>query len=328
MRAIRTVIEQLDIRRAQVMVEAIIAEVNISKTQDLGVDWAFFDNDTIAAASLVSLDPATLAAAVASGSAVGLLRSGINIGGGGTSGGNDFAVLLRALRGDSNTNILSTPSLVTLDNEEAEIKVGQEVPFLTGSFTNTGSNTGAVNPFQTIERKDVGLTLKITPQINEGQTVQLKIDQETSSISAGASSSLDLITNKRTLTSSVLIENGDILVLGGLIDDQQTEGEQSVPLLGKIPLLGALFRSTNRRKEKKNLMLFIRPVILRDSRVADYYTRQKYDFIREKQLEQFKKANYFNQDEIAVLPEMKDLTRPQTRQAPSSQQAPATNSRP
>ena len=312
MRAIRSVIEQLDIRRAQVMVEAIIAEVNISKTQDLGVDWAIFDNDTVAAASLVSLSPADLAAAVASGSAVGLLRSGINIGGGGTnSSGNDFAILLRALRGDSNTNILSTPSLVTLDNEEAEIKVGQEVPFLTGSFTNTGGNTGAVNPFQTVERKDVGLTLKITPQINEGETVQLKIDQETSSINSSATSSLDLITNKRTLTSSVLIENGDILVLGGLIDDQETDSQQSVPLLGKIPLLGALFRSESKTKDKRNLMLFIRPIILRDSGTAHYYTRQKYDFIRNKQLEEFQKGNYFKRKDTPVLPEMKDLTRPQ-----------------
>ncbi len=310
MRAIRSVIEQLDIRRAQVMVEAIIAEVSINKTSELGVDWAIFDNDTIAAASLVSLDPASLAAAVASGSAVGLLRSGINIGGGGTKSGNDYAVLLRALQGDSDTNILSTPSLVTLDNEEAEITVGQEVPFLTGSFSNTGSTTGAVNPFQTIERKDVGLTLKITPQINEGQTVQLKIDQETSSISPGATSNLDLITNKRTLTTSVLIENGDILVLGGLIDDQQTEGQQAVPVLGKIPLLGALFRSKTTRKDKRNLMLFIRPVILRDSRAADYYTRQKYDYIREKQLEQFHKADYFSRRDRPVLPQMNDLTSP------------------
>ena len=316
MRAIRSVIEQLDIRRAQVMVEAIIAEVSINKTSDLGVDWAIFDEDSVAAASLVSLEPAALAAAVASGSAVGLLRSGINIGGGGTRKGNDYAILLRALQGDSDTNILSTPSLVTLDNEEAEITVGQEVPFLTGSFSNTGGNTGSVNPFQTIERKDVGLTLKITPQINEGETVQLKIDQETSSISPGATSNLDLITNKRTLTTSVLIENGDILVLGGLIDDQQTDSTQAVPILGKIPLLGALFRSKSTTKGKRNLMLFIRPVILRDSRAADYYTRQKYNYIRDKQLEQFEKADYFNRKDRPVLPEMNDLTK--TGTAPTS----------
>ncbi|MGB1581250.1 MAG: type II secretion system secretin GspD [Nevskiales bacterium] len=319
MRAIRSVIEQLDIRRAQVMVEAIIAEVNISKTQDLGVDWAIFDNDTVAGASLLSIDPATLAQAVANGSAVGLLRSGINIGGAGTESGNDFAILLRALRGDSNTNILSTPSLVTLDNEEAEIKVGQEVPFLTGSFTNTGSTTGSVNPFQTVERKDVGLTLKITPQINEGETVQLKIDQETSSINSSATSSLDLITNKRTLTSSVLIENGDILVLGGLIDDQETDSQQSVPLLGKIPLLGALFRSESKTKDKRNLMLFIRPVILRDSGTANYYTRQKYDFIRNKQLEEFQKGNYFKRKDTPVLPDMNELTRPQRKASTNSE---------
>lgn len=316
MRAIRSVIEQLDIRRAQVMVEAIIAEVSLNKTNQLGVDWAVFNDGEVAGASLLSLDPANIAAAVASGSPVGLLRSGINIAGGEVGNtGTEYAVLLRALRGDSDTNILSTPSLVTLDNEEAEITVGQEVPFLTGSFSNTGGTTGSVNPFQTIERKDVGLTLKITPQINEGQTVQLKIDQETSSISPGSTSNLDLITNKRTLTTSVLIENGDILVLGGLIDDQQTDSEQSVPLLGKIPLLGALFRSTTTTKDKRNLMLFIRPVILRDSRAASYYTRQKYDFIRDKQLERYRKGRFLQRrSDRPILPEMSDLNGAETTQ--------------
>lgn len=306
MRAIRNVIQQLDLRRAQVLVEAIIAEVSLTKTRELGVDWAVLDNDDIAAAGLLSLDPASLAAAVASGNAVGLIRSGLNIGGGSSDDNRDFAILLRALRGDGNTNILSTPTLVTLDNEEAEITVGQEVPFLTGSFTNTGSNTGAVNPFQTVERRDVGLSLKITPQINEGKSVQLKIEQETSSISAGSSSAVDLITNKRTLATSVLIESGDILVLGGLIDDQVTESETAVPLLSRIPLLGELFRARSVQNSKQNLMVFIRPIILRENTQANYFTREKYNFMREKQLQEYKAGSYLlDKKSRPVLPDIK-----------------------
>ncbi len=305
MRAIRNVITQLDIRRAQVLVEAIIAEVSLNKTRELGVDWALLDDDEVAAAGLLSLDPADLASAVAQGNAVGLLRSGLNIGGGTSDDGRDFAILIRALRGDGNTNILSTPNLVTLDNEEAEITVGQEVPFLTGSFSNTGATNGSVNPFQTVERRDVGLTLKITPQINEGKSVQLKIEQETSGISAGSDSAVDLITNKRTLTTSVLVDSGDILVLGGLIDDQLIETETAVPLLSRIPLLGELFRSRSVTKDKRNLMIFIRPVILRDGGQANYYTRQKYDFMRQRFAEEYKAGSYLiDRDSRPVMPEI------------------------
>lgn len=305
MRAIRNVIEQLDLRRAQVLVEAIIAEVSLTKTRELGVDWALLEDDEVAAAGLLSLDPSALAAAVASGNAVGLIRSGLNIGGGVSEDGRDFALILRALRGDGNTNILSTPTLVTLDNEEAEITVGQEVPFLTGSFTNTGSNTGSVNPFQTVERRDVGLSLKITPQINEGKSVQLKIEQETSSISAGSSSAVDLITNKRTLATSVLIESGDILVLGGLIDDQVTENETAVPLLSRIPLLGELFRSRSVQNSKQNLMVFIRPIIIRENSDANFFTREKYNFMRNKQIEEYKAGSYLlGKDARPVLPDI------------------------
>ncbi|MGH8530195.1 MAG: type II secretion system secretin GspD [Nevskiales bacterium] len=308
MRAIKSVIEQLDIRRAQVLVEAIIAEVSINKQRDLGIDFAVFDNEDIAAAGLLSLDPAQVAAAVAAGSPAGLLRSGLNLAGGYSKDGTEFVFLLRALAGDGNTNILSTPTLITLDNEEAEIKVGQEVPFLTGSFTNTGSGTpGAVNPFQTIERRDVGLTLKITPQINEGDTVQLKIEQETSSIAAGGSGqsqAQDLITNRRTISTVVLVESGATLVLGGLIDDNVTENETKIPLLGDIPIIGNLFKSQSVRNNKQNLMVFIRPVILRSNVQADYYTRRKYDFVRSKQLENIDDTTLMiRKKEKALLPE-------------------------
>ncbi len=330
MRAIRNVIDQLDLRRAQVLVEAIIAEVSLTKTRELGVDWAILDEDEVAAAGLLSLDPAALAGAVASGNAVGLIRSGLNIGGGGSENGRDFALILRALRGDGNTNILSTPTLVTLDNEEAEITVGQEVPFLTGSFSNTGATSGSVNPFQTVERRDVGLSLKITPQINEGKSVQLKIDQETSSISAGSTSAVDLITNKRTLATSVLIESGDILVLGGLIDDQVTENETAVPLLSRIPLLGALFRSRSVQNSKQNLMIFIRPVILRENNEANFFTREKYNFIRNKQIEEREEGSYLlNRNSRPVLPDVKIYEkRPLTGKSQTSSTSPKSKDKP
>jgi len=199
--------------------------------------------------------------------------------------GTSFAVLVNALSSNTNTNVLSTPSLITRDNEEAEIKVGQEVPFVTGSYTNNnagGGVNGVVNPFNTVERKDVGLTLGFTPQISAGDTIQLTIDQEISSIAQNSSTTgaVDLITNNRTLTTSVEVENGQILVLGGLIDDQVTESQSKVPLLGDIPLIGALFTNRSVQKNKRNLLNFIRPTILRGGGEADYYTRKKYNYIR------------------------------------------------
>ena len=198
----------------------------------------------------------------------------------------DYAALVRVLAGDSNTNILSTPSLVTLDNEEAEIVVGQNVPFVTGSFTTTGSTGSVTNPFQTIQRQDVGLTLKVKPQINEGNAVKMDIDQEVSSIApapAGISAS-DIITNKRSIKTSVLVESGQIMVLGGLIDDQLKQSQQKVPLLGDIPLLGWLFRYTSTTKDKTDLMVFIHPVILRDAAANMRITGGKYDYMRTQQI--------------------------------------------
>ena len=177
----------------------------------------------------------------------------------------NFAVILRALRNDGNTNILQTPSITTLDNEEAEIKVAQEVPFVTGQFTSAGADTagGQVNPFQTIQREEVGTILKITPQINEGTAVQLKIEQESSSLSP-VTTAVDLVTNKRTISTTVLVEDGGIIVLGGLITDEARETESRVPILGAIPIIGELFKTRSGAKDKRNLMVFIRPTILRD----------------------------------------------------------------
>jgi general secretion pathway protein D len=288
MREIRGVIDKLDIRRGQVLVEAIIAEVTIDRSRELGVEVAVYDQERIAAASI--LDPETLQAIpgiAGDGSPLGLIQRGLNIAGGRfREEGTSFAVLLKALSGDANTNVLSTPSLLTMDNEEAQIKVGQEVPFITGQFTNTGTGQGVTNPFQTVERRDVGLTLGITPQINAGNTIRLQINQEVSSISEGATGAVDLITNNRSLKTSVEVADGQILVLGGLIDDNVIESRQRVPLLGAIPVLGELFTSRSVTKTKQNLLNFIRVKVLRGEGAASYYTRQKYDYLRELQREQ------------------------------------------
>ena len=291
MRQIRDVITQLDIQRAQILVEAVIAEVSATKASQLGVDWAVLNQSKIAAASILNpdtLSALTSAAAAGSDTAfLGVIGQGINIGGGViNAGATSLAVLLKALQTDGNTNVLSTPTLVTLDNQEAKFSAGQEVPFLSGSFSNTGtsSSTGVVNPFQTIERKDVGLTLGVTPQINTGDHVKLKINLEISGIASGAAGSANLITNKRTLTNTVGIENGQILVIGGLIQDQITDTKNGVPFLSSIPFIGSLFEYRSVSKTKQNLMLFIRPSILRTQNDGDYYSRRKYDAVREAQI--------------------------------------------
>ena len=196
--------------------------------------------------------------------------------------GTSFAAILRALEGNADTNIISTPTIVTTDNEEASLNVGQEVPFVTGSYSNTGSIGGA-NPFQTINREQVGVKLVITPQINEGDSLLLKISQEISSIAQSAEGAVDLITNERIIETTVIVDDGQILVLGGLIEDQLRESEQKVPVLGSIPFVGALFRSRKTDKVKTNLMVFIRPKILRDSVQTSIETNEKYNYIRDLQ---------------------------------------------
>ena len=288
MRSLRMVIDKLDIRRAQVLVEAIVAEVAYNRAAELGVTWAVDgsrDNNLIGLTKLGSggnisdLAGAALAGESAVGQALSALPQGILLGAGrlDSTSGTNWGVVLRALLSDSDTNVLSTPSIVTMDNEEAEIKVGQEVPFLTGQFTNTGAAQGVVNPFQTIDRKDVGLTLKITPQINEGNAVVMTVALESSNLSrAGTGGAVDLITNQRSFTQKVLIEDGEVLVLGGLVSDDLIQTEQRVPFLGSIPILGHLFRSQSATTEKRTLMVFLRPVILRDGVQASMETNAKY----------------------------------------------------
>ncbi len=294
MRAVNEIIDKLDIRRPQVLVEAIIAEVDVDKNAELGVNWAAFSNgNTTPASSFVSpvggtsivdlagavQNPATVSSALLNGTTVAVGRimgSGVN-----------FAAMIRAIRGDTNTNVIATPSAVTMDNQEAELKVAQEVPFVTGQYTNGNSNagsTGSVNPFQTIQREEVGTILKVTPTISpEGSAVMMKISIESSSIGQKPAGAVDLVTNKRTITTNVLIEDGGVVVLGGLIEDNSVKGENRVPYLGNIPLIGLLFKTRNATSTKNNLIMFIRPKILRDQAQAAYETDLKYNYMRDEE---------------------------------------------
>ena len=306
MRTLKRVISQLDIRRAQVLVEAIIAEVGEDTARDLGVQW-IFAGDTDNNRGPVGIinysnsgspiaDVANAAIAGASGGTVPTLLDGALVGFG-RFGSNSFnyAAVLNALASDTNSNILSTPTLVTLDNEEAEIVIGENVPFVTGSFTSTGAGDSATNPFQTIQREDVGLTLKIKPQINEGDAMRLDIEQEVSSIADSVAGASDIVTNKRSIKTNVMVDDGQVVVLGGLIEEVVNESVQKVPLLGDIPYLGALFRSKTSDVRRTNLMVFIHPVILRDADTMNSYTNNKYNDIRVLQMEQ-------NNDGVNMLP--------------------------
>ena len=293
MRSLMAVVDRLDTRRAQVIIEAMLVEVSTDASRDLGVNWVVdgsgdnflvgLFNTPIAGVSLGDIaraveDPSSSEISAPGGFTIGAGRR--------EDSGTNFAAILRALASNGDTNVVSMPSVITLDNEEAQIKVAQEVPFLTGTFTNTGGAGGAVNPFQTIERKEVGNILKITPQITDEDTILLKIEQEASGIAAAAAqvSTTDLVTNKRTITTRVLVDDGGMLVLGGLIEDRLTESESRVPVLGKIPVIGALFRVRNTQKTKTNLMVFIRPRVLRTAEQAAIETNSKYNYLRDMQL--------------------------------------------
>ncbi len=286
---LQRVIKKLDVRRAQVMIETIIAEVGINLSARLGVQFGFnglgTNNDKtgpIGGTSFSGAKGNNLASLIATKGTS--LAPGAVLGIGGTVSGRQFVSLLDALASDGATNILSTPTLVTMDNEEAEIIVGQNIPLITGSFANTGT-TGATptNPFQTIQRQDVGLTLKVKPQINEGTSIRLAISQEISSLAAGVTGASDLITNKRSITTNVMVEDGEVLVLGGLIEDSFRDSQEKVPVLGSLPVVGGLFRHGTTLKEKQNLMVFIHPVILRDHLKASAYTREKYSELLNRQ---------------------------------------------
>ena len=307
MKALNAVIDKLDIRQPQVYVEAIIAEVTVDKTEDLGVNWALDGTNSsvgvggfvspVGGSSIIDLVQGALGASAAAATTTTGTTTGTAAAG--ASGLNDttlagttfgigrlkasgvnFAMMLRALQGDSRTNILGTPSVVTRNNQEAKMEVAQEVPFLTGQYSTTN---GTGSAFQTIQREEVGTILTVTPTISEGDTVLLKLQVESSSLAASSQGAVDLITNKRAITTSVLIKDSGTLVLGGLIQDSVTNGEQSVPWLGAIPILGELFRTRNTEKTKTNFLIFLQPHILRNDHQASVETDAKYDYIRDQQ---------------------------------------------
>lgn len=279
------IVRQLDIPRAQVMVEAAIVEVSGDITDALGVQWAvdgrsgsggrgglggvnFGGTGLSVGAILQAIQDNEVPANLPDGAIIGI-------------GSDNFGALITALSANSKSNLLSTPSLLTLDNQKAEILVGQNVPFQTGSYTTDAS--GAGNPFTTIERRDIGVTLKVTPHINEGATLRLVIEQEISSIAPSTTlnaQAVDLVTNKRSIKSTILADDGQVIVLGGLIQDDITESVSKVPLLGDIPLLGGLFRSTRESHVKRNLMVFLRPTVVRDGAGLAALSGKKYSDIR------------------------------------------------
>jgi general secretion pathway protein D len=296
MRAVMEIVDKLDIRRPQVLVEAIIADIDFNKDSELGVNWAAYaSGSNVPAGAFVSPVGGTsivdLAGAITNpANATTTLLQGTTLGIGRISSGNglNFAAVLRAIRTDTADNVIATPTAVTMDNQEAELKVAQEVPFITGQYTNTAASTGGitsgVNPFQTIQREEVGTILKITPTISsEGTQVMLKISIESSSIGTKPAGAVDLVTNKRTVSTTVLIEDGGIVVLGGLIEDDRSKSETRVPYLGNIPIIGLLFKTRSDTSTKNNLMIFIRPQILRDASQAAYQTDLKYNYMQDQQ---------------------------------------------
>jgi general secretion pathway protein D len=311
------VIDKLDIRRAQVEVEAMIVEVDVNKSANLGVQW-LLDGGTslgygvinlpgsngtsivdIAAAALggvsgLESSALTSTATATTGTTGATAASGISslipngatfaVGTYNSNTQKGFAALIQALRSDGSSNIISTPRIITMNNEEAEVKVTQEIPLITGQYTSSQSQVnGTTSPFETIQREEVGTILKVTPHISEGDTIQLKVEQEDSSPGAKLADSADISTNKRSIKTTILIEDGGIIVLGGLMQDTVTESEDRVPVLGAIPLLGNLFKSRSGSRQKSNLLVFLRPRILRDQAATQQVSTKRYDEIREEE---------------------------------------------
>ena len=290
-RQLRAVIDRLDGRRAQVMIESLIIEVNATKAAEFGVQWQSALGDgstrgivgTNSSVSGANNNIISLALGLAAGTATTIPSAGLNLGIGrrNSDGQYTLGVLARFLEGNGAGNVLSTPQLLTLDNEEAKIVIGQNVPFPTGQYASTNGSTSSVNPFTTVERKDVGLTLRVRPQINENGTIKMQIFQEVSNVDASTRGDLNgPTTNKRSIESSVLVEDGSIVMLGGLLQDDYSNTNEKVPGLGDIPVVGNLFRNEVRRRTKTNLMVFIRPVVLRDGVVTEAFAADRYETIR------------------------------------------------
>lgn len=299
MMEIEAIVRQLDVRRAQVLIEAAIVEVSGDIGNALGVQWGKLDKGlAVGGVNLPTTGQLNLNQIIGAigGGAPPALSNGITLAAGDTNEAGDegYGALLQALSSASSANLLSTPSIMTLDNEEAEIVVGQNVPFITGSLS-TGNN-GVANPFQTISREDVGLTLKVIPQINEGDVIRLQVEQEVSSVvtSTEAIQSADLLTNKRSIKTTILAENSETIVLGGLIQDDVSESELKVPVLGDIPLLGNLFKSKRRSNVKRNLLVFLRPNIVRERGDAQAIADSSYDKVKKVYLELDDQGNFLN----------------------------------
>jgi general secretion pathway protein D len=285
---LRTIIERLDIRRAQILVEALIVEVSADKAAEFGVQWAGLTGDdtnkyrlgigSVFSSASINLAAAATQGAAALGGARGLNLAALR----NANGVLSLGAIATALESDGNANILSVPSIVVLDNDEAEFIVGENVPFVTGSFTNTGAGGGAaVNPFQTIERKDVGLTLKVRPRVSEGGVVQMPIALESSAVKpTPTTGARDLVTTKRAFKTSVNVDDGQIVVLGGLVSENVRDTNERVPILGDIPILGNLFKYQTRNRGKTNLMVFLKPTVMRDGNTVRSVVIDRYDAIR------------------------------------------------
>ncbi|MCX4024962.1 type II secretion system secretin GspD [Endozoicomonas sp. SM1973] len=271
-RELENIVRQLDVRRAQVLIESAIVEVSGDISEQLGIQWGITGKDTKTGGDKNGSGISSIIGATIKNTEIPIGQLALR--------NSNFGILLNAITQQSNSNLLSTPSLMTMDNEEAEILVGQEVPFQTGQYT-TGSD-GANNPFTTVERKDVGLKLKVTPHINEGDTMRLEIDQEISNVitSAESSNNLNQVTSKRQIKSTILVDDSKIIVLGGLLQDDVVQGESSVPILSRIPLVGRLFENDNNSHKKRNLMVFIKPTIIRNANEVNGLTRDKYSSIK------------------------------------------------
>ena len=324
-RQLRAVIDSLDQRRAQVMVESLIVEVDSAKESQFGIQWQNLVGGANSTVGILGTNFATsnlLNLAINGADGKALPGQGLNVATGRNINGKYIMTsLANFLQTNGGSNILSRPSLLTLDNEEAKIVVGQNVPFVTGQYTNNNSSNGAVNPFQTVERKDVGLTLKVKPQISDTGMVKLTIFQEVSSVDTSKKLTDGLITNKRSIESNILVEDGTVVVLGGLLSDNYQDNRQQVPGLGDIPFFGALFRNETRNRSKTNLMVFLRPVVVRDDTSAEVLSNGRYQLMQGLQKESGKEAT-------GTMPIPNDLTLPPLPAPAATPTAPVTPSQP
>ena len=333
MRELWAIVDKLDIPRAQVFIEAVIADVNTNKTADLGVNWAAFSKDSgsnVPAGGFISpvggvdivdlttsvLNPTGSGVTVPTGATFGIGRL--------SSTGFNFAAMLRALAMDDTSNIIATPTITTLDNQPAEFNDAQDVPFITGQYTTstggTGSTGGISNPFTTVERQQVGTIVKITPQINDANTVTLTIELESSGLTGKLGDAGSAITNKRSFKTTVRVENGSTLVVAGMIRNSKTNTENRVPFLSRIPLIGQAFKVRNGSRVQQNLMVFIRPRIVTDGVQATIETNQKYDFMREQQKKLGDKSEILPLFPFDKPPQLPPLAPP----APAAAPPPAT----